>query len=642
VDALPIDQFLARYEERSLLRFLTCGSVDDGKSTLIGRLLYDSGTVYDDQLEAARRASGKRGATLDLSLLVDGLDAEREQGITIDVAYRYFSTPRRQFIIADTPGHVQYTRNMATGASHCELAVILVDARHGILPQTRRHAFITSLLGIRNFVVAVNKMDAVAYAQDRFEQIRGEFADFAARLQVGSVEFIPVSALHGDNVVHRSERMPWYEGRPLLDFLENVLVSSQANLIDLRFPVQYVVRPERGGRGYAGTIASGILRTSDEIVVLPSLRRSRVAAIESSTGPVAEAFASMAVVVRLRDEVDVSRGDMIAHVRNVPQLAREFEAMVVWMSERELSPGFDFLLKQAAATGPATVTDLRYRMNVESLRREQAAGLRMNEIGRVRVETVRPVAYDPYSRNPGTGSFILIDRISNETVGAGMILDRETDESLGRRRPALDAGSNVHPRLGGVPGPDKARWFRQTPAVVWITGLPRSGKSSVAFGLERALFEAGVTAQVLDGENLRLGLSVDLGFSPADRREAVRRAAEVARLLCGNGVVAIVALVSGSRDDRALARAITAPQSFVEVFCSAPLEVCEGRDGDGLFLRARRGELANVSGIDLPYEAPEAADLVLDTALLPVDENVRLVQALLVSRGLARVVAPLA
>ncbi|MBI2213556.1 MAG: adenylyl-sulfate kinase [Acidobacteria bacterium] len=630
---------LTRYESRDTLRFLTCGSVDDGKSTLIGRMLYDSGAAYDDQLDAARRATRKRGAfdgDLDFSFLVDGLEAEREQGITIDVAWRYFSTARRNFIIADTPGHVQYTRNMATGASHCNLAVILVDARLGVLPQTRRHAFVASLLGIRHLVVAVNKMDAVDWSEESFDAIRAEVSDFAARLQYSDLEFVPVSALRGDNVVHRSERMPWYEGRPLLDLLENVHVASDANLIDFRLPVQLVLRASTASRAYAGTIASGVIRTGDRVAVLPSMRETRVVSIAAPGGPIDEAHAPMAVAMTLADEVDVSRGDVLAPPNNVPELTRELEAMVVWMSERTAARGGDYMLKQGTAQVPATLAEIRYRTNVDTLRREDASQLALNEIGRVRIEASRALAIDPYARNRATGAFILIDRITNETAGAGMIIARETALHASSHRVAIDARTNVHAKKALVSREEKALLTRQTPFVVWLTGLPRSGKSSIACALEKALYDRGMLTQVLDGENLRLGLSADLGFSLADRREAARRAAEAARLVCGLGAVAIVALVSPSAGDREAARQSLGELPFVEVFCDAPLEVCEARDSDHLFERARAGELFNVTGIDLPYERPEEPELVLATDRESVEDNVARVVKLLVQRGLVR------
>ncbi|MGA7614681.1 MAG: sulfate adenylyltransferase subunit CysN [Thermoanaerobaculia bacterium] len=484
-----VEEFLQQYGKRDLLRFLTCGSVDDGKSTLIGRLLHDSQMIYDDQLAAVKRASVKHGTTggeIDLALLVDGLQAEREQGITIDVAYRYFSTSRRKFIIADTPGHEQYTRNMATGASTCNLAVILVDAEKGILPQTRRHSFISSLLGIRHLVVAVNKMDLVEYSESRFEEIRDAFTEFAAKLQVSDVYFIPMSALNGENVVHRGERMPWYEGSPLLDYLETVHIASDRNLIDFRLPVQLVTRPDSSFRGYAGTVASGIVRKGDDVVILPSKRRTKVASIHGVDGEVEEAFASLPVTVTLVDEVDVSRGDTLVHPNNVPKVDRELEAMVVWMHEAPLAPGREYLLKQTTVLTSARITALRYRMNVNSLHREAARELSLNEIGRVRLETPRLLAFDPYSKNRSTGAFILIDRITNATVAAGMILDLDaTETSRGMEAPSRAAGA--------VTPEDRAARLRQRGVTIRTVG-----SREFAVDLERALFDLGYVAMLVE------------------------------------------------------------------------------------------------------------------------------------------------
>jgi bifunctional enzyme CysN/CysC len=633
---LTIEDFLERYENRELLRFLTCGSVDDGKSTLIGRLLHDSASVYEDQLEAARRDSKKRDIDeeIDYSLLVDGLSAEREQGITIDVAYRYFSTPKRKFIIADTPGHEQYTRNMATGASTCDLAIILVDAREGVLPQTRRHAFIATLLGIRHLVLAINKMDLVGYDETRYLEIREEFSDFASKLQANDLEFIPVSALRGDNVVHRSERMPWYEGRPLLDYLETVHIAGDRNLIDLRLPVQYVVRSGEDFRGYAGTIASGVLRRNDEVMVLPSLRRTRVATISDFGGDLDEAFAPMAVTITLADDIDVSRGDMLVAPNNVPHVTNDFEAMLVWMAEEPLAPGGQYLLKHSTVQAPATVTAVRYRIDVNTLRRADAESLGLNDIGRIRVESPRRLAFDAYNRNRGTGAFVLIDRISNATVASGMILDREPSEALTSRHIPPDAGTNLKPHESSVTFAERTERSGCEPFVVWLTGLPRSGKSSIAFALERALFDQGLPVHVIDGENLRLGVSSDLGFAQVDRAEAARRAAEIAKITAGAGLITLVALVTPLEADRRAARDIVGGDRFIEIFCDSPLEVCEARDTEGLFARGRSGDLENVTGIDLPYEQPREVDLVLDTAGVGVDDNVRRVLELLRGRKL--------
>lgn len=638
LDELGIEKYLAKYGEREMLKLLTCGSVDDGKSTLIGRLLYDSGQVHDDVLEATAKASDKFGTTgkeVDLALLVDGLQAEREQGITIDVAYRYFATDRRKFVMADTPGHVQYTRNMATGASNCDLAVILIDARQGVLEQTHRHSFICSLLGIKHFVIAINKMDLVDYSQDRYEEIRAAYTEFAARLQVPDIHFIPMSALVGENVVHRGESMPWFQGSPLLDHLETVHVGSDRNLLDLRFPVQNVLRPNLDFRGYSGTLASGVVRVGDKITALPSGKQSTVKTLETYDGKLEEAFAPMAVVMTLNDEIDISRGDMIVAPNNAPTLTNGVEAMLVWFHDAPMKPGASYLIKHTTSQTSATITDLRYRINVNDLHRETVPELAMNEVGRIHLECARPLAVDAYTKNRGTGSFILIDRMSNATVAAGMIVERKiAEDALQRRTESYDAGSNV--RLQDkrkVSSEQRQQRLGQKPFVLWITGLPRSGKSSIAYELEKRLFEQQKFVQVLDGEILRLGINRDLGFSGADRWENQRRAAELARLNLSLGVSTVVALVSPLGFERQQARDIVG-DGFVEVFCDASLETCESRDTHGLYERARKGEIANVTGIDAPYEAPTNAEIVLDTEKHDLESNLQKVVNYLKQNGL--------
>ncbi len=628
---LGIEAYLEKYRMKGLLRLLTCGSVDDGKSSLIGRILHDSKQVFEDHMAAVVKDSAKFGTTgeeVDLALLVDGLQAEREQGITIDVAYRYFSTSKRKFIIADTPGHEQYTRNMATGAANSELAIILIDARHGVLDQTRRHSFIVSLLGIRHVVVAINKMDLVDYSEDAFEKIRRDYLDFAAKLQIADLHFMPISALKGDNVVHTSANMPWHKGGPLLDYLETVHVASDRNLIDLRFPVQSVMRPNLNFRGYCGTIASGILRKGDEVVSLPSGKRSTIAGIHRDGGEIAEAFASMAVTVTLADEIDISRGDLLVHPGNAPRMGNAIEAMVVWMDEAPLKIGGSYLIKHGTVQTAVTVDELRYRSNINSLHREESETLQLNEIGRLSLQSMRPLAYDPYVANHTMGSFILIDRLSNATVAAGMIVNRrQAEESLGRRRDAADAGSNLRQQRSTITPEDRARLMDQEPVTVWLTGLPRSGKTSIAFALEAALFERGKKVHVLDGEILRTGLSSDLGFSASDRWEHHRRAGEVARLCNDQGMVTIASLISPMEADREQVRRIVGEERFVEVYCNAPVEICEARDDQGLYERARSGEIANVTGVDAPYEVPKSPALVLDTVKVSIEENVRILLA---------------
>jgi bifunctional enzyme CysN/CysC len=592
-----------------LLRLATAGSVDDGKSTLIGRLLYDSKAIFSDQLEAVERTSRERGdGYTNLALLTDGLRAEREQGITIDVAYRYFATPKRKFIIADTPGHVQYTRNMVTGASTADLAIVLVDARNGVLEQSRRHAFIASLLGIPHLVVCVNKMDLVDWSQDRFDEIRDDFRRFAMKLEVHDLAFVPMSALFGDNVVARSDNMAWYEGTPLLHHLENVYVASDRNLIDARLPVQYVIRPQQGAdpelhdyRGYAGTVAGGVFKPGDEVVVLPSGFTSRVAEVRGPGGEVLqEGFASQAVTIRLSDDIDVSRGDMICRPHNRPSVGQDLDAMVCWFSEKSsLAPGSRYRVRHTTRTVTGQIELLDYRLDVNTLHRdEQAERLTLNEIGRVRLRTQAPLTFDPYRRNRATGSFILIDPDTNNTVAAGMVLGAEQANV-----------TNVVWHANAV----ERRERHSKGLTVWFTGLSGSGKSTVAVEVERRLVAAGRPAYLLDGDNLRHGLNADLGFGAADRTENVRRVGEVAKLFADAGVVAVVSLVSPYRLDRDRVRAAheQAGLEFVEVFVDTPLGVCEARDPKGLYAKARAGEVTGFTGIDDPYETPPSPELVL-------------------------------
>ena len=628
------------------LRFTTCGSVDDGKSTLIGRLLVDSRTVFTDHLEAARRLTRSAdvraaGEEVDLSLLVDGLRAEREQGITIDVAYRYFSTPRRKFIIADTPGHEQYTRNMATGASTADLALLLVDARAGVITQTKRHAFISSLLGIRHCVLCVNKLDLVAYDRGVYEAIRRDFADFAARLEIPDIEFVPVSALRGDNVVERSERMPWYRGQTLLELLETVHVDSDRNLIDLRLPVQLVTRvndPERGldFRGYAGQVASGIVRPGDPIMVLPSRRTSRVARVVTYDGDLEQAFPPLSVTVTLEDDVDVSRGDVLVHPHNQPRVERHVEAMLVWMAAEPLRVGGRYLVKHLTQTVPATVTALRYEVDVNTLSRklrDADGGLGLNGIGRVVLSAHRPLVYDPYRHNRATGCFVLIDPVSYATVAGGMLIARQPAASLPAEAAAWHDAHEGAEVAGRVGRDERADRQGHRAATVWLTGLPSSGAREVGARVERLLFERGVAAQVLDGATLRRGLSHDLDFNQADTDEHLRRASAVARLLNDGGQVAVCSFVSPRAATRRRAREAVGPDAFLLVHVASPLAWCEQQDGHGVYRRARAGELVNVPGVDAAYEEPEAADLVVRPDRDGVEAAGAAVVALLVERG---------
>ena len=612
----------------SLLRLATAGSVDDGKSTLIGRLLYDSKAVMEDQLAAVERTSRERGNDYtDLALVTDGLRSEREQGITIDVAYRYFATARRKFIIADTPGHIQYTRNMVTGASTAQLVIVLVDARVGLLEQSRRHAFLASLLGVQHIVLAVNKMDLIDWDQERFEWIRDEFHAFAARLDVHDVTTIPLSALLGDNVVTKSAHASWYDGPPLLSHLEDVYIAGDRNLVDVRFPVQYVIRPQTrehaDHRSYAGTVASGILRPGDEVVVLPSGKSSRITAIDGPSGPVAEAFPPMAVSVSLADDIDVSRGDMLARPHNQPEASSEFDAMVCWMADdAALEPGRDYIIKQTTRTTRARVSALDYRLDVNTLHRDKSAtALKINELGRITLRTQVPLLLDEYSRNSATGSFILIDPDTNVTVAAGMVRDTSPAATRSASPNTVRHESLVSDRL------TKGR-------TVWFTGLSGSGKSSVAVIAEQMLLEEGCPAYILDGDNLRHGLNADLGFTMADRAENLRRLAYIATLMADAGLTVLVPAISPLREHRDLARSVhtDAGIEFLEVFVDTPLEDCERRDPKGLYAKARRGEITHFTGIDSPYQRPRNPDLRL-TPDATVAELARRVVDLLGSRA---------
>ena len=634
--ASDIDAYLTQHERKELLRFITCGSVDDGKSTLIGRLFYESKMIYEDQLAAIRKDTSRYGTTgedVDLALFTDGLEDERQQGITIDVAYRYFSTDRRKFIIADTPGHEQYTRNMATGASTADLAIILVDARHGVLPQTKRHSFIVSLLGIKHIVVAINKMDIVDYDQTVFERIKADYIDFASRLELPDVHFMPISALKGDNVVTNSPNMPWYSGPPLMTLLETVYIGSDRNLEDFRFPVQVVLRPNLDYRGFAGTIASGIIRRGDEIMSLPSRKKSRVKSIVTFDGELEEAFAPQSVTLTLEDEIDSSRGDMFVRPGNVPKVDQRFEAMVVWMAEEPLVPGRQYLFKQTSKVVPGAVSTLRYRVDVNTLHRQPAPTLALNEIGRCSVTLTSPIAHDAYRRNRTTGGFIMIDRLTSATVAAGMILDREADETAGDHWGDSESAEHLHAEKSGVTPTEREARFGQKPVTVLLTGLTGSGKSTIARALERTLFDRGRGVVVLDGQNMRLGISKDLGFTAADRSENLRRSVEVARLFNDAGMLCIAAFVAPDDAVRRKAADRVGSDRFLVVHLSAPVEVCRTRDTEGHYRLADQGELTDFPGVSAAYEVPVQPDLVLPTHEWPVSRCVDAVVKLLESRG---------
>ncbi|PNG12966.1 sulfate adenylyltransferase subunit CysN [Stutzerimonas stutzeri] len=616
--------YLAQHERKELLRFLTCGNVDDGKSTLIGRLLHDSKMIYEDHLEAITRDSKKSGTTgddVDLALLVDGLQAEREQGITIDVAYRYFSTAKRKFIIADTPGHEQYTRNMATGASTCDLAIILVDARYGVQTQTKRHSFITSLLGIKHIVVAINKMDLMDFDQQVFERIKADYLAFAERieLQPTSLHFVPMSALKGDNVVNRSERAPWYEGQSLMEILESVEIAGDRNFDDLRFPVQYVNRPNLNFRGFAGTLASGVVRKGDEVVVLPSGKRSTVKSIVTFDGELEQATPGEAITLTLEDEIDVSRGDMLVHADNRPRIADSFDAMLVWMAEEPMLPGKKYDIKRATSYVPGSIASITHRVDVNTLEHGPASSLQLNEIGRVKVALDAPIALDGYAQNRTTGAFIIIDRLTNGTVGAGMII----------ADPVAHGASGHHGALAHVSTEERATRFGQQPATVLFTGLSGAGKSTLAYAVERKLFDMGRAVYVLDGQNLRHDLNKGLPQDRAGRTENWRRAAHVARQFNEAGLITLAAFVAPDAEGREQAKALIGSDRVVTVYVQASPQACQQRDPQGLY--AAGGD--NIPGESFPYDVPGNADLVIDTESLSVEEGARQVIDMLRKRG---------
>jgi bifunctional enzyme CysN/CysC len=634
--ATDIDAYLKQHEQKELLRFLTCGSVDDGKSTLIGKLLYETKMIYEDQLAAVQKDSKKHGTTgeeVDMALLMDGLKAEREQGITIDVAYRYFSTAKRKFIIADCPGHEQYTRNMAPGASSCDLAIILIDARHGVMVQTRRHSFIVSLLGIKHVLVAVNKMDLVGYSEEVYEKIKSEYRDFASRLEMVDQHFIPMSALKGDNLVEKSPHMPWYDGSTLMHHLENVHIASDRNLIDFRYPVQFVNRPNLDFRGFCGTVASGRIRKGETVMSLPSRKTSRVKSIVTFDGEIDEAFAPQSVTLTLTDEIDVSRGDMLVRPDNVPTMAEAFDATIVWMTEEPLTPGKQYWFKAASKTAAGSVSTLRYRIDVNTLHRQESETLGLNEIGRCHVRLNQPIAFDGYRQNKGTGAFIVIDRMTNVTVGAGMILDRAAAEDVDHWDDASRVGSDGD--LSTVTPTERSGRFGQKPATVLITGLAGAGKTTTAYALERKLFDMGRAVCVLDGRNMRQGISRDLGFSVSDRSENLRRSAEAAKLLNDAGLICVAAFLAPEESVRQKAAEVVGRERFLVVHLDAPLEVCRQRDTSGMYTKADSGEIANVPGVSTAYEPPKKPDLVLDTSKTPVDECVAQIVKLLAARGIA-------
>lgn len=608
-----IEAMLAEDAGKDLLRFLTCGSVDDGKSTLIGRLLYDSKMVYDDQISALEsgplKARTKTGE-LDLAMLVDGLQAEREQGITIDVAYRYFASPKRKFIVADTPGHEQYTRNMATGASNCDFAVLLIDARKGVITQTRRHSCILSQLGIRKVALAVNKMDLVGYSRDRFEEIVSQYDEFARSLEFDDVEAIPVCATNGDNILNPSKQMRWYHGPTLMAHLETVDVASDRSAKPFRMPVQWVNRPDSDFRGFAGTISGGVIRPGDDVVALPAGKRTKVDRIVTFDGDLEEATAGDAVTLTLADEIDISRGDVICATDSEAMVSDQIAARIIWMDQSSMLPGRNYILKAGSQTATASISELKYKLNVDTLEHQAGKTLELNEFGFCNLSLSRPIVFDPYKSDRDMGGFILIDRLTNATVGAGMI-------EFGLRR-----ATNIHWQALEIDKGVRAALKNQKPCVLWFTGLSGSGKSTVASLLEKQLHSRGQHTYVLDGDNVRHGLNKDLGFTDVDRVENIRRVAETARLFVDAGLIVLVSFISPFRSERRMARELFDDHEFLEVFVDTPLEVCEQRDPKGLYKKARAGEIKNFTGIDSAYEPPERADIVLDSGKQTPDDLV--------------------
>ena len=612
------EKLLAVDSKKDLLRFITCGSVDDGKSTLIGRLLYESKQVYEDQISAVERDSRRWGTTgdeVDLALLVDGLQSEREQGITIDVAYRYFATAHRKFIIADTPGHEQYTRNMATGASTADLAVILVDARKGILTQTRRHSFIVSLLGIPQVMLAVNKMDLIDFDRARFESICDEYLQFSSKLDFSDIRCLPVAALNGDNVISRGDRLSWFEGPTLLEMLESASPGLDQKDADFRFPVQYVNRHSSEFRGYSGTVAGGAIQAGEQVMVMPSGRQSTVDRIVTFDGDLPEACAGQAVTLSLVDEIDIGRGDMLVRPDARPNVADALDARMVWMADQALVAGRQYDIKLGTKVISATPETIHYRIDVNSLEHQHTEELGLNEIGLVRWRLSEPATFDSYRFNRHSGAFIVIDRISNLTMGAGMIIRHVTDTLADKSR---DVVWHEH-KITKI---QRARQKAQRPAVLWFTGLSGAGKSSIANALEQALFQRGYHSYLLDGDNVRHGLNRDLGFTDEDRIENIRRIGEVARLMADSGLMVLSAFISPFRSDRAMVRELMEPGEFVEIHVRASLETCEKRDPKGLYAKARAGTIKHFTGIDSPYESPEHAEVVIDTELLSIEEAV--------------------
>ena len=625
------------YENKSLLRFTTSGSVDDGKSTLIGRLLYETNCIFEDQYAAVAKTSAKRGdERVDLALLLDGLAAEREQGITIDVAYRYFTTAKRKFIIADTPGHEQYTRNMVTGASTSELAIILIDARHGVMTQSKRHGFLISLLQIPHLVVAVNKMDLVGYDQAVYDAIVRDYEEFSQKLDIHDITFIPISALDGDNVTTRSANTPWYDGHTLLHMLENVHVAADKNFVDFRFPVQNVLRPDLDFRGFSGTVVSGTVKVGETIAALPSGKTSQIKSIVTYDGEQQDAHAGQAVTLTLADEIDISRGDMIVREHNLPHVANEFDAMLCWMDETTMDRRTAYVLKHTTQKVKAHIRDIQYKIDVNTMHREDSDGFELNEIGRVSIKTSRPIFFDAYQRNRGTGSFILIDPVTNRTVAAGMIRGRtqSVKDVTQTKHAESHRSTNVSWEAGSITAADWEARNGHKGAVIWCTGYSGAGKTTVANGVVRRLFDEGRQVMMLDGDNVRHGLCGDLGFGDQDRSENIRRVGEAAKLFYEQGNIVICTFISPFRDDRDFVRSILPDGAFCEVFVKCDLSVCKRRDPKGLYKKAEAGEIKDFTDIDSPYEEPEKAEIVIETDLESVESVVERVHGFLAENGI--------
>ena len=622
---MDIKSFLDQDQKKDLLRLLTAGSVDDGKSTLIGRLLFDSKKLYEDQLAALHKDSkriGHAGEDIDYALLLDGLKAEREQGITIDVAYRYFSTARRKFIIADTPGHEQYTRNMVTGASTANLAIILVDARHGVITQTKRHTYIVSLLGIKHVVLAVNKMDLVDFDQQVFDKICNDYKAFVTQLDIPDITFIPMSALKGDNVVDVSERMPWYHGKSMLEFLESVHISSDRNFEDMRYPVQYVLRPSLNYRGFASTVSSGVIRKNDEIMVLPSRKISKVKAITTYDGEKDYAYPPQAVSITLEDEIDISRGDMLVHPGNVPKIDRHFEAMLVWMDEKPMDPDTHFYIKHTTNTTKAHIDIISYRVDVNTLKKSEIDHFSLNEIGKVVITTNKPLFFDPYKKNRNTGAFILIDPVTNNTSAVGMIIDRYTGKNMkvqitGAEREKIVKGESL------IKTKEREKKYNQKGKTIWITGLHGSGKNDVAYSLERRLFDMGATVVLLDGKSIRSGLSRELDYTPQDRAEHLRRIAHISKMLNSQGIITICSFISPSENTRKQVAEIIGKDNFNLVYMDADIDFCRKNDKYGLYDKADTGDLHYLPGVDMEYNIPDKPDIILDPT--QDEENIEII-----------------